>query len=182
MTRAVICLIAATVAASDPRTPLPPRQAVGSPHARDTTPIVTLSRSGCRGFCPAYTIVIGADRWVRFTGTRNVRVIGRASRRLTHTAMARLRSLAAARPLAPFDSAYAHTHPLCADFAMDLPGVTMSMRTGSEVRQVHYEEGCMNRPPKLDSLARTIDSIAGTSRWLPAPGERPQSVPTRRPS
>jgi Domain of unknown function (DUF6438) len=148
----------------------------------DTAAIVALSRSGCRGFCPAYSVTIGADRWVRFTGMQHVRTIGPASRRLSHSTMGRLLSFAATRPLTPFDADYGHQHKMCGTFATDLPSVTLSVRTGSTTRNVRYDEGCMDRPPKLDSIARLIDSIAGTSRWLPAAGEPPRRSPTQRPS
>jgi Domain of unknown function (DUF6438) len=158
------------------------RSSPESLQARDTTAIVTLTRTSCRGFCPAYTVSIGADRRIRFNGDRHVRVTGLSTSQLSRRAMTRLTAFAATRPLSRFDADYGHGHKLCTTFATDLPGVSLSVRSGGVTQRVRYDMGCMDRPPALDSIANMIDSVAGTKRWLPSAGDTPRGANSQRPS
>ena len=132
----------------------------------DTLPMLTLERSGCRGFCPAYTLRVFADGRVIFDGARHVRVSGTATAVVSAATISALQATFTSRQFAAMPSLIDARSAACGEYAADLPAVTLTFTSAGTPHRVHWDEGCMGRPAVLDSLAQRTDSAVRSAQWI----------------
>ena len=126
---------------------------------------IVLERGPCFGTCPIYRLSLTRAGGVRFH-SRNP---GDTARVETGTiAPEAFRALAAEAERIGFDrypatimgSAY------CGQMATDMPTATVSLfRRGREKRVEDYH-GCFGAPRELRQFEDSIDSVAGSRRWV----------------
>ena len=116
---------------------------------------ITLKRTACLGSCPDYEVTILGNGRVRYQGNAYVRVEGVRER---ITPIPNVQKLVKRLQLEHFFQ-WDETDGVCLDF----PEVHITATVG--VRRKHVLEGC-NRPGKILALAKEIDRIAGTKRWV----------------
>lgn len=135
----------------------------------DTTTVVSLDRGACHGTCPIYTVFVQADGGVRFSGTRFVRPVGTDSTRITSSDVTALQAAFAARDFQRVPSTIEYNSPGCGSYVADLPTVELTFSDVRGAHRVRWDEGCRDHPRMLDTLARLVDSVSGTSRWTTVP-------------
>ncbi|MBC7843664.1 MAG: hypothetical protein H7099_15195, partial [Gemmatimonadaceae bacterium] len=133
--------------------------------AVDTTTVVSLDRGACHGTFPIYTVFVQADGGVRFSGARFVRPVGTDSTRITAAEVAALQAAFAAREFRRVPSTIEYDSPGCGAYVADLPTVELTVSGEGGAHRVRWDEGCRDHPRMLDTLARMVDSVSGTSRW-----------------
>ncbi len=161
-------LAVAALAACDPMpapTPSPAASGVES---------ITLERTRCFGFCPAYRLSIARDGAVRFQslnpGDSTV-----ATDRIAPAAFDALAREAERIGFRSYPDVIREDDELCGPMATDLPGakVTIQGPEGSKTVDDYY--GCHGRNERLSQLRRfesRIDSVTGSARWVRRPTQR----------
>ncbi len=119
---------------------------------------ITLKRVGCVGSCPDYDVTILGNGQVRYQGNAYVRVEGVRERVIPLSDVQKL----ARRLEAEHFFEWHETDLVCLDF----PQVRINASIGT--RRNHVLEGC-NTPGKVLTLAKEIDRISGTKRWVKMP-------------
>lgn len=157
---------------------LAPSTAVAdTPHTatRASTPPfdeLRMSRSGCYGTCPIYTITVSGDGHVTWHGENFVRVLGPAEAQLSAVQMQALRIELDRADLTRLRDTYASPSDGCPALWTDAPGVELSLRRGSSVKTIHHYLGCMDPkgnavyPAALATLELRIDEIVRTREWV----------------
>ncbi len=162
-----LALVLVAVSCASPRAHSPSADAVGS--ATDSVLRISLERGSCRGSCPSYTVSLGHDGLVRFTGIRSVRPIGADSSRVPAASVTALQTAFASRQFARVPSTIEYGTPSCGAYIADLPTHVLTVRSESGEHRVRYDEGCRDHPMMLDTLARMVDSVSGAARWFLSP-------------
>ena len=170
LVRSVMLLFTALLAAN----PLPGPRTDFRPTHVDS---ISLARSRCFGYCPAYRVTITADGTVRFTaGDTSILQPGDVSA-IPPDAFRQLAKEAALVSFRSLPDVIARDPALCAARATDHPTATVTVfRSDTTFRVVDYQ-GCYARhqsgnPQISPEIARLrqfetrIDSVAGTERWL----------------
>lgn len=164
------------LAACDPPLPAPaPDGAAPSADAAAVDSIV-LERGRCFGTCPAYRVSIAADGRVAFTSSYPVE--GRTE--TGSTTPAAFRELVQAAAAAGFDALperIATDRALCPSSPTDFPSATVTVFAPGRTKRVVDYLGCREgadaaasaRLAALRAFEARVDSVAGTSRWLPPP-------------
>jgi hypothetical protein len=138
--------------------------------------LVVLQRTNCLGSCPVYTLTIRGNGVVEYSGQEFVRVRGPQIARIDDGKINEL--------LLDFDRA--HFFALTESFLMectDLPHVIVTITAGRRSKRVEGDEFCpendvfpwtlYRRVSRLNdflALAREIDAIAGSDRWVKCSG------------
>ncbi|MFZ2028691.1 MAG: DUF6438 domain-containing protein [Vitreimonas sp.] len=137
----------------------------------DTGPAtITLTRTVCFGFCPAYTVVISGDGQVTYTGRNFVNVTGEQHATISPEAVQGL--------LRRFDAAHFESlNDAYRSNVSDLPTYTIVLeRNGRSKTVVDYAGLSAGMPQAVRELQDEIDRVAGTARWVLRDGQ-----PVRRP-
>jgi hypothetical protein len=118
--------------------------------------VITLERTACYGTCPVYSLEIGGDGTVTYQGRQFVRVIGKATAKISPDAVQQL--VAEFERIHYFDLENVYTARIT-----DLPTTTTSIRIGDRFKKVvdHY-----GGPGDLEKLEDRIDEVAGSDRWI----------------
>jgi hypothetical protein len=126
---------------------------------------ITLQRTVCYGFCPAYTVTITGEGEVRYRGERFVNVVGPASATIPREAVARL--------LARFDEiGFDQLRDEYRGQMTDLPTTTITLvRDGRRKALVDYGGTSVGMPRAVRDLQAEIDRVAGTARWVLRDGQ-----------
>jgi hypothetical protein len=126
---------------------------------------ITLQRTVCYGFCPAYTVTITGEGEVRYRGERFVNVVGPASATIPREEVARL--------LARFDEiGFDQLRDEYHGQMTDLPTTTITLvRDGRRKRLVDYGGTSVGMPRAVRDLQAEIDRVAGTARWVLRDGQ-----------
>lgn len=133
--------------------------------------VFVLDRGSCFGACPEYRVQVFADGRTTFDGRRHVARTGASAGRIAASAVSSLAATFARRGFATIPSEIEPSAKRCRRFATDMPSVRLEMRVPGLAHQVRYNEGCMDRPAVLDTLAAMVDSVAQTSRWITTASE-----------
>jgi Domain of unknown function (DUF6438) len=129
---------------------------------------VYLHRQGCPTRCPVYAVLVRGDGTVQFEGVELVARVG--TERSTVTEL-ETRALALAVLRSGLATAPAQFKPGAALCERWLPGrelVRIAAKLGGQSWAVDYYPGCQPGDPKLEQLAREIDALANTARWVKA--------------
>jgi hypothetical protein len=134
---------------------------------------ITLTRTVCFGFCPAYTVVITGEGQVTYTGRRFVNVAGEQHATISPEAVQGLLRRFDAIPFDSLDDAYRAQ-------VTDLPTTTIVLeRNGHRKVVVDYGGPSVGMPQEVRDLQTEIDRVAGTSRWVLRDGQ-PVRTPVER--
>ena len=174
-------LPACTFASPDPGTAVPAPIAAptddsvswsSSPFPPDPPPdaTISMSRMGCYGECPTYTVTLSADGTVSWHGHRFVAHEGEHTSRIDPAEFAALWREAVAQhfdelPSGGHDDDSASTCPM---YATDMPKVSVEIAGRGMTRRVLDDHGCVGHPRlhELRPLEHRIDDVAETHRWL----------------
>jgi hypothetical protein len=126
---------------------------------------ITLRRTVCYGFCPAYTVTITGDGAVRYVGERFVNVVGPASATIPREDVAAL--------LARFDEiGFDQLDDEYRGMMTDLPTTTITLvRNGRRKSLVDYGGTSVGMPRAVRDLQAEIDRVAGTAQWVLRDGQ-----------
>lgn len=122
--------------------------------------VITLQRTVCFGFCPAYTVSIASDGAVTYAGERFVNVQGEQHAQIPAADVARL--------IARFDAIGFDTlRDEYRAHVTDLPTYTVTLtRNGRTKRVVDYGGVSAGMPESVRQLQDEIDRVANTARWV----------------
>jgi hypothetical protein len=133
---------------------------------------ITLTRTVCFGFCPAYSVRISDDGQVRYNGERFVNAVGERTATIPRADVARL--------LRRFDEiGFERLRDSYRAQVTDLPTYTIVLeRNGQRKSVVDYGGLSAGMPQAVRDLQDEIDRVAGTAQWVLRDGqpvrERPQ--------
>lgn len=126
---------------------------------------ITLERTVCFGFCPAYTVSVSTSGEVIYRGERFVNVGGEQRAQIAPEEVARL--------LQRFDAiGFERLRDEYRAQVSDLPTTTITLeRNGRVKRVVDYGGVSAGMPQAVRELQDEIDRVAGTSRWVLRDGQ-----------
>lgn len=120
---------------------------------------ITLSRTGCFGMCPSYSVEVHGDGSVLYEGGSYVAVKG--SHRGTVSGDAVLQMVEAFRAADYFSLKNSYMLP-----ATDLPTYKTSVSVDGKTKEVvDYAGGEVGMPESVSKLEETIDRLSGVERW-----------------
>lgn len=132
--------------------------------ALDDSTVISLERSMCFGWCPAYTLRLHGSGRVEYVGRRFVCDFGERE----STADTReIRRVVDAMLAAGFIGLAWSPGALM----MDNPAVVTTLHHGERAFRVRHDHGDQGAPHWLFSMEEEIDRVAGTARWLPITGD-----------
>jgi hypothetical protein len=144
----------------------PEPKLVPRPAEIDANTVVTLQREGCFGLCPVYSVRIGGDGSVAFTGEQYVKVHGEATGQVPIADVSGLVgamldvsyfSLESDGGCRPGDHGTSFT---------DSSGATTSLTWGQQTKAIRVYHGNSCVPRVLLAIEDLIDEVAGTARWV----------------
>jgi hypothetical protein len=129
----------------------------------DSDTLITLARSACYGSCPVYSLAIGGDGTVTYTGEAFVRVMGPAS---GEVAVSNVQALVDRMLRADY---FNLSVPMTcrAGIATDASGATTSLALGQRMHTVQDYHGNACAPAVLVELENAVDALAGSKQWVP---------------
>ena len=138
---------------------------VDAPAQSSGPAVITLTRSVCFGFCPAYTVSITGEGQVTYVGRNFVNVVGEQHARISREdAQALLRRFDAAG----FSSLNAEYRARVSD----LPTYTLVLERNGAAKSVTDFGGLSaGMPQAVRDLQNEVDRVAGTSRWVLRDGQ-----------
>ncbi len=130
---------------------------------------VYLHRQGCPTRCPVYAVLVRGDGSVQFEGVELVAHVGTERSTVTELetralALAVLRSGLAAAPAVVKPGTLN-----CERWEHGRELIRIAAKLGGQSWTVDYYPGCRPGDPKLEQLAREIDALANTARWVKGP-------------
>lgn len=163
-------------------------------HAQGESDRVLLERTSCYGICPVYSVEIGVNNLVTFTGKAHVMKMS-ASRKAGPRAFRSIVSHLDSAGFFALNSSYQPGQPECRKHATDASSATLSVIDHGRSKIVSFYYGCLGdsicmdhnaimermRHPTgalalLDSLTIFVDSVAGTDEWAATNGPRTKPV------
>ena len=132
---------------------------------------ITLERTECFGFCPAYKLTIIADGSVVFEGRRFVKQEGVT---ISSVSPERLKQLMAEFDRVNFFSLEDDYSEIRLSCPTDQPSAITSIRINGKSKTINHYLGCLEPkvPKGLTELENKIDEIVNTAQWLPDKKER----------
>ena len=132
--------------------------------------MITLERTVCLGYCPAYKLTITADGAVVFEGRQFVKQKGATLK--SAISQERLKQMMAEFDRVKFFSLeddYMDNPRVCAENETDHPSAFTSIRINGKSKTVKHYHGCQGPkvPKELTELENKIDEIVNTAQWLP---------------
>jgi hypothetical protein len=133
---------------------------------------ITLTRTVCYGFCPAYTVTINEAGEVNYEGRAFVNVVGRRTATIPRESVARL--------VARFEEiGFEELRDEYRGQMTDLPTTTIAIERGGRRKAViDYGGLSVGMPQAVRELQAEIDRVAGTAQWVLRDGQpvrdRPQ--------
>jgi hypothetical protein len=139
---------------------------LGHPHSpapANRASRISISVGPCFGFCPVYSVTIGSDRWITFSGERNTAVIGNRQRMADPKLFARV--AANLEPFRPADGA--SDRVACSAAISDTSTYTITWITADGRRTVAtHQSGCAGGPGKdLDDVLKALPAQLGLDGW-----------------
>ena len=121
---------------------------------------IQLSRSGCFGTCPSYSVVVHGDGKVEFHGKIYVAIPGDYQARITPEAAARLLERFRAAKFFELKDRYAAS-------VTDNPTYSLALIIGAKKKTiVDYVGSSVGMPESISALEDAVDEAAGTDRWV----------------
>ena len=134
---------------------------------------ITLTRSMCFGFCPAYRVTIREDGQVTYVGERFVNVVGERRATIPRADVERL--------LRHFEDArFDQLRDEYRAQVTDLPTYTITLeRNGRSKMVVDYGGLGAGMPRAVRDLQDEIDRVANTGQWVLRDGQPVRGEPER---
>jgi hypothetical protein len=128
---------------------------------------ITLTRRGCFGKCPVYTVKIDGTGLVEYRGARDVRIIGLQTSAISSQQLATL--------LQRFDGInFSRLDDRAFDKCADTEVVSVSVAADGREKTVNSDTFCVGarhgRQAQFVKLANEIDSMVGSNRWVACNG------------
>jgi hypothetical protein len=121
---------------------------------------IQLSRTGCLGPCPSYTVIIHGDGKVEFHGRGNVAIPGDHHSEIAPEAAARLLERFRAAKFFEFKDRYVAS-------VTDNPTYCLELAIGAKRKTITDYVGTWTGMPTLvTELEDAVDEAAGTDRWV----------------
>ncbi len=135
--------------------------------------MITLTRSMCYGFCPAYRVTISESGEVTYNGERFVNVVGERRATIPRAAVERL--------LSRFeDVGFDQLRDEYRAHVTDLPTYTITLeRNGRRKTVVDYGGVSAGMPRAVRELQDEIDRVANTGQWVLRNGQPVRGEPER---
>jgi len=124
--------------------------------------VITLERTGCFGFCPAYSLTIYGDGVVEYEGHYFVAVKGNQTANIAAEQVQRL--LTSAIEIKYFNLADEYYAPI-----EDVPTYTTSITVDGTTKKIVDYAGA---PDRLREFENMIDDVAGSDKWVKCPDGR----------
>lgn len=132
---------------------------------------ITLSRSVCFGFCPAYSVTISGDGSVRYVGERFVDAVGERRDTIPRVEVERLLRRFDEIGFERLQDSY-HAH------ITDLPTYTVTLERNGRTKTVSdYGGVSAGMPRAVRDLQDEIDRVANTARWVLRDGQPIRDLP-----
>lgn len=120
---------------------------------------ITLQRSGCFGWCPAYSVEIQGDGTVTYNGLRFVDVEGVHSFQVPASQVAALVAEIERKDLWSMDERY--RAPIT-----DNPTYVLTLRLGVQTRQIEdYVGSTVGMPRAIREFQERVDQVGSTAKW-----------------
>ena len=134
---------------------------------------ITLTRSMCYGFCPAYRVTISGDGDVTYVGQQFVNVVGERRASISRADVERL--------LRRFEEAqFDELRDAYRAHVTDLPTYTITLeRNGRTKTVVDYGGLSAGMPRAVRDLQDEIDRVANTGQWVLRNGQPVRGEPER---
>jgi hypothetical protein len=129
---------------------------------------ITLQRTACYGWCPAYKVVAMGDGQVVFTGyagnDKEVEYRSTLSQDKVKELLIAFREIDYFSPMGDAGE----DGPSCPSEMTDNPSANTSITIGTLSKKVHHYYGCEGSPmlPKLSKFEQSLDEIIGTVSWV----------------
>jgi hypothetical protein len=143
---------------------------------------VSLERTTCYGWCPAYTVTVFGDGRVEYEGKRFVKIKGKRTKRIDINAIRKLTSEVERINYFDLRDSYASPADGCPTTWTDNPAAITSVRAGGKTKRIHHYLGCRENvgsgsigesyPRGLAVFEDRIDAIVGTAEWIGTEPER----------
>jgi hypothetical protein len=131
---------------------------------------IRLSRSGCFGFCPGYSVTISGDGTVKYQGGRNVSIAGERSARVTPETARQL--LNRFRNANFFDLQREYRAQVT-----DNPAYRLELIVGTTGKAVtDYVGPWVGMPAVVTQLEDAVDEAADSARWVTASSQTLQAM------
>jgi len=148
---------------TEPARPLSPGVGRAFPALVEPTDFsIKLSRSGCYGTCPSYSVVIHGDGKIEFHGGRYVSIPGDHQARIAPEAAARLLERFRAAGFFEFKANYVAS-------VTDNPTYCLELAVGAKRKTItDYVGTWVGMPTLVSELEDAVDETAGADRWVSA--------------
>jgi hypothetical protein len=132
----------------------------------DANTTITLDRTVCFGACPSYSLSIGGDGTVTYTGRQFVKLVGTATSQIP---LADVQSLV--DEMERSDYFHLTVPDTCPQgMATDNPTATTSLQIAGKSHVVTDYHGAPCAPAVLRTLEDRIDSVAQSAQWVKCDG------------
>jgi hypothetical protein len=121
--------------------------------------VITMERTPCFGFCPAYTVTINGDGTVQYVGRSNVEVEGEQTGQIAEEDLRALVQMF-------YDVDFWNMQDRYEDNVTDLPSTTTTIILNGETKSVYDYYGA---PEELHELEQMIDQVSGAEAWIGDP-------------
>jgi len=143
---------------------------------------LSLERTTCYGWCPAYTVTVFGDGRVEYEGKRFVKIKGKRTKRIDVDAILKLTREVERINYFDLRDSYASPADGCPTRWTDNPAAITSVRAGGRTKRIHHYLGCRENagsrsigetyPRGLADFEDRIDAIVGTAEWIGRESER----------
>ncbi len=142
-------------------------------HGQTEGPVeISLERTVCYGFCPAYTVTITGDGEVIYEGRAFVDAVGERRARIPAADVQALLARFDAIGFDQLQDEYANRN------ITDLPTRVITLtRNGRTKRVLDYAGHTVGMPQAVRDLEDEIDRVANTAQWVLRNGERVRDRP-----
>lgn len=131
-----------------------PEQPVSSMPA--ATIMIQQEKTGCRGYCPVYTITIHGDGKATYEGQRNMDKIGKFEKTFPLTEVEALAKAFDAANFFAFEDHYTD------DKVADLPFTYLTYAKGDQTKKITAQ---YMTPEELKALHALVEAMANTEGW-----------------
>lgn len=129
--------------------------ASGSKKAAASDFSLEIIHSGCRGYCPAYTIKVNGSGDAQYNGRRSVDMIGDYVKTLDTKTFESIVNAYEDANFFDFDDAYGAE-------AADVPAVITTVKLNGKTKRVN---DVRNGPKALKELEAKVEALIGTDGW-----------------
>ena len=139
-------------------------------------------RKMCFGWCPVYKVTVHSDGRALYEGEAWVKTKGTVTDDIPPAKVQELISALNEANFSSLHDSYAGKEDGCPEFWTCSPGVVITVKLNGESKTIRHDYGCREQrengdygevyPNELYVLAKKIDQIVGTSRWVGTEDER----------